>query len=365
MSMMKAPTHGGDIGDLPLEVVDVTTLGQIVKSETDMQITTAKRYPRSLTSFLLNSKTMIELDPEIAAGCWYSVPRAGKTIEGPSIRLAEIVYSCWGNMRAAARVISDDGKMVTAQGFCWDLEKNTAVSMETQRRVTGKNGQRFSDDMVITTCNAAAAIAFRNAIFKIIPKIYVNQLLNHARGVAAGDIKDLPKKREMWIGYFKKLKVTEKEVFKLLEVKSTDDITLDHVATMMGIANALKDNQATVDSIFRAPNPDEPVPTPLAERMKGSKPNGHKPAPEPQPLAEGEIPNDATDLERDPKEIKADALAMIGEYLGEKPAPKDIGDALMAAYGIKDTSKLDGMTSAQLEAGLPKLKAWLDALPDA
>ena len=41
----------------------------------------------------------------------------GKTIEGPSVRFAEMVANAWGNIRWGGRVIEANDRYVVAQGF--------------------------------------------------------------------------------------------------------------------------------------------------------------------------------------------------------------------------------------------------------
>jgi hypothetical protein len=144
-------------------------LGQIHRAEIDAQVATARRYPRSVKRFLEEAKAIATLEPEIAATCFYSLPRSGKYITGPSVRLAEIVASCWTNLRTSSRIIEDTGTVVKAEAVCLDLERNNGVCITVSRRVTGKDGRRYNDDMVNVTSNAAVSIASRNAIFKVVP----------------------------------------------------------------------------------------------------------------------------------------------------------------------------------------------------
>ena len=58
------------------------------RAELENQITTAKAYPRSITHFLREAMGMVTLNEEVASSCIYALPRGGKPIEGPSVRLA-------------------------------------------------------------------------------------------------------------------------------------------------------------------------------------------------------------------------------------------------------------------------------------
>ena len=155
--------------NVQIAVVAQESLSLITKAEIDVQISTAKAFPRSLKQFQDRAMSMATFSEEIAASCSYALPRGGKSLEGPSVRLAEIIVSSFGNIRSGARVIANDGKTITAQGICHDLETNNCVTVEVKRRITDKNGKTFNEDMQVVTGNAACAIAFRNAVFKVVP----------------------------------------------------------------------------------------------------------------------------------------------------------------------------------------------------
>lgn len=231
-------------------LIDPSSIEQTVKAEVDIQISTAKRYPRSIRQFTQQALEMATFDEQTAAGCFYSLPRGGKPIEGPSVRLAEIIVSAWGNVRAEARVTGADAKEITAEAVVWDLEKNTAVRVAVKRRITDKYGKRYNDDMVTVTGNAACAIAFRNAVFKVIPKVYTDNIYRAARQTAIGDIKTLAAKRAEMVEYFGKMGITPDRVFATVEKKHLEEIGLDELATLKGMATAIKEGDLSIDEAF-------------------------------------------------------------------------------------------------------------------
>src|SRR5689334_8327744 len=97
------------------------TLPSVRSGSVDVQVSTAKQFPRSITTFIRRATEMATLTPDIAASCVYALPRDGRTIEGPSARLAEIVAHAWGNMRIQAGVSDQDDRFVTARGEAWDV----------------------------------------------------------------------------------------------------------------------------------------------------------------------------------------------------------------------------------------------------
>jgi hypothetical protein len=173
------------------------------KAEIDQQISTAKAYPRVISRIVGNILSLATLDEETAKECIYALPRANKAIKGPSIRLAEIIASQWGNCRQAARVVHVDRfeKYVEAEGVFHDLESNSA----------------------------------------------------HVERVIAGDIKTLGARREAAVKAFAAFGVKPEQVFAALQVEQVEDINLDHVVLMVGMYSALKSSESTVEEMFPRP----------------------------------------------------------------------------------------------------------------
>lgn len=216
----------------------------------DVQVATAKKYPRSVARFRKEAEALACLDEETAGECMYALPRAGKTIEGPSARFAEILLYSWGNSRAEALVIEEGATHVKAQGTFYDLERNVAIRKIVARRITDKGGRRYNDDMIGTTGNAACSIALRNAVFTGVPKAIWKAIYQKARLASIGKAGTLTQSRQKMLESFAKMGVAPEKVFAVLGVEGVEDIKEDQVITMRGIWNAIKDGEATVEDTF-------------------------------------------------------------------------------------------------------------------
>jgi len=195
--------------------------------------------------------TMANIDKETAEGCYYAVPRAGAgVIDGPSVRLAEIAVSCWGNCVAEADILDEDDHFIYAMGMCRDLENNVAIRMKVRRRITKKNGQKFSDDMIATTANAACAIALRNVIFKVVPGAYIKPVFHRCKKTAVGEFRSLTVKVQETISKLAQFGVTEDRVLKALKKNSVEEITFDDVANLIGFGSAIRDGDISVEEAF-------------------------------------------------------------------------------------------------------------------
>ena len=239
----------GTIIDAP----DVSSLALINASEIEQQIGTAKKYPRQMKQFLNDAIELATLDEETAAECIYSLPRDGKAITGPSARLAEILLYAWKNVRGGARIISEEGEFVTAQGMFYDLQNNVGLAYEVKRRIVDKRGNRFKPDMIGVTANAACSIALRNAVLKGIPKALWRKVEIAARKTIVGDIKTLSAKRANALQQFQAFGVTGEMIYRVLGIKGSEDIGIDQLVTLAGMLTALKEGDSTVEEMFAPP----------------------------------------------------------------------------------------------------------------
>ncbi|MCR5697800.1 MAG: hypothetical protein K6G73_12575 [Marinilabiliaceae bacterium] len=236
-----------------VQVSSAEMLQAIDRAEIDVQIATAKAYPRDIAKVLNTIRTYAEIDVETAQECFYSLSRAGSTIEGVSVRFAEIVANAWGNLRVATRIIGNDGKTITAQGVCHDLESNVATSVEVKRRITNKEGRTFSEDMQVVTGNAASAIAFRNAVMKVVPKAITKKITDEVKSVAMGSTKDIESRRKSMLDYVKKFNITEEQVLFYCGVKTVENIDNQMLFDLRGAINAINEGSSTVEEEFITP----------------------------------------------------------------------------------------------------------------
>lgn len=237
-----------------IEIKQSDVLQAINASEIDIQVSTAKQYPRSIPDVLNKISTYATMDVETAADCFYVLRRNGSngsnTVEGLSVRMAEIIAGAWGNLRVQTRIIGNDGKTITAQGICHDLETNVAVSVEVKRRITDKYGKTYSEDMQVVTGNAASAIAFRNAVLKVVPKAVTKRVIEGVKQVALGQSLDIETSRQRMIEYFAKLGVTKEMLLEYLNLKKVDEIDKEAVFELRATANAIKEGTTTVQDTF-------------------------------------------------------------------------------------------------------------------
>lgn len=232
----------------------VETIDRAERANIDMQVATAHQYPRSISRCVNNSIAIATMDMETAQSCGYALPRGGKPITGPSVHLAKIIAQQYGNMRAEARVVNVTGTQVVSRGTAWDLENNYAVAFEVRRSILTSKGNRYSEDMITVTGNAANAIAFRNAIFTLVPKAITDKVYKAAQNLITGDLSDeekLVKRRMGAIKHFNDMYgITEDEVIKLCGKHTVNQIQANEIALLLGIVQSLKDGDTTIEEVM-------------------------------------------------------------------------------------------------------------------
>ncbi|MCH3980473.1 MAG: hypothetical protein LKE41_00870 [Prevotella sp.] len=235
--------------------IQQVNIDPVERANVDSQVATAKQYPRDIKRAINNSIVMATMDMETAQSMSYALPRGGKPITGPSVHLAKLIVSNWGNIRAEAKVVQITDKQIISRGTCWDLENNVATAFEVRRSILNKYGKRFTDDMITVTGNAANSIAYRNAVFSVIPKAVTDQVYKAAQHMITGDLSTEEKliaRRKKCIDFFKdEYGISEKEVIMLCGKQTINQIKADEISILLGIAQSLKDGDTTVDDVMR------------------------------------------------------------------------------------------------------------------
>lgn len=252
MSNEVTNTNKGEI----VNVASNTPLMDLERASIDMQIATAHQYPRSIARFKENALALVTLDEETAASCLYRRPvgkdRDGNEqyAEGMSIRMAEIVAGCYGNLRVGTRTIESTPRYVVVQGVAHDLESNYLSTAECKEATVKRNGQPYDERMRIVIEKAAAAKARRDAIFAVVPRASAKFLETAAKNLLFGNASSITKWRDRIAAWVKTLGIEEKRVWNALRVEGADDLKQTEIEMLIGIMNALKSGDTTLDEAF-------------------------------------------------------------------------------------------------------------------
>jgi len=263
------------------EIMDTTppntAIEAVNRAEIDIQISTAHRFPRHLERAQSRMKAMVCKSPDIAGDCFYSLTRGTKKIDGPSVRLAEIIAINYGNIRVVTRVPVVGEDEVTVEWAAHDLESNYATSgaVSTPIRNSPKNGQakgnRYNTDMINVTAMATTAKARRNGILAITPGTIAKELLADARKIVTGGDRPIEAKRELAMAYFRKMGIDDGRILAAVNRSAVEQLSVDDLADLHGFATAIREGHATIDETFPGPKKPEAGSSKLADKLKPAK----------------------------------------------------------------------------------------------
>lgn len=249
----------------------------------------AKRFPRD--SALAYQRTMTAcLRIGLAREAIYKFSR-GETVEGPSIRLAEEMARCWGNVEYGLNELSRRSGESEMEAFAWDLETNTRSSQRftvrhiRDRREGGKALESERDIYEITANMGARRM--RSRILAILPPELVRDAIARCRQtVRDGGGEPLEDRIKKMMAAFQPLGVTPQMIIDRFG-HPIDRITPDELVDLGGIYQSLKDDQSKVSEWFGKKEPPKDAdsferaaagqPVTLVERPKEKKDGIEKP----------------------------------------------------------------------------------------
>jgi len=248
----------GATGEL-VQVTSLEAMEAVAKHDAaalDVQVATAKKYPRSEQKFLGELEALCTQSQSVAESCFYSLPRGNSKLLGASIRFAEMVMACYGNIVVETHILEEAEKTVVVSATCRDLERNIAARAEVVRNITKRNGQRYDDATIQSTIQAASAISRRNAIFSVVPRAKWEGLYHRAMSVAAGKDLSFSDQKKQAIQKIRDLGCDTKKVKAFLG-RDTKELTLDDVMILRLKAKAIEANEVSADEAFPVAKPDK------------------------------------------------------------------------------------------------------------
>lgn len=238
------------------QIIELDNASMLSKAQIDMQITTAKLYPRDEMASVKKAITIATFNREVAESCIYAKPVDGKIMNGPSIRLVEIMLNCWKNVHCSTMPISNDGKFIKVQAIIIDCENNQIYAEVKERSIMtsgkgGKTPRQYSFDMQQTTSAAAASIALRKAAERLFGPLLKHVVYEQVKKYLDNPNQaQLPSLKEKAISYFEKKGIERVKIFEYLEIASLDEMTGEHITNLIGIKNAVNEGDLKLEHAF-------------------------------------------------------------------------------------------------------------------
>lgn len=222
-------------------------------AEAQGKLVIAKRFPRDPEQAYAKAIQACRRK-SLAEKAFYKFPRGKETVEGPTIRFAEELARCWGNVDYGIKELSQMEGRSEMQAYAWDLETNT-MSAQTftnphKREVKGTMQSLTSlrDIYEVNANNAARRLRAR--ILAILPNYLVEDAIAECKRTLLGKTDEplIDRVRKMIVA-FEKFGVTQ-EMIEIRLGRKVNTMNADDLVDYTGIYNSLKDGMSKVSDWF-------------------------------------------------------------------------------------------------------------------
>lgn len=248
-------------------------------AEAQGKLLMAKRFPRNYTESYAKAIEACQRKG-FAEKAFFSYPRAGQTVTGVTIRFAEEMARCYGNLDYGIKEMSHEEGKSEMQAYCWDLETNTISSQNftVEHILETKSGNRkltSQRDIYERTANDGAR-RLRSRILAILPPDLVEDCILECKKTLSGqnDIPLIDKIKNMVTG-FAKVGVTKEMLEKRLG-HTVESANADELVEYVGIYNGLKQKETTISDWFEQPKTASQMTELLKEAEKDNKKGADK-----------------------------------------------------------------------------------------
>ena len=237
-------------------------------AEAQGKLIIAKRFPRDEVA-AYNRVAQACQRKGIAEKAFFAYERGGSTVSGVTIRFAEELARCWGNIDYGIKELSQDEGKSEMQAYAWDLETNAqSVQNFTNphiREVKGKAKVLTSQRDIYENNANMGARRLRSRILAILPNDLVDMAINECKRTLAGNNDEpLIDRVKKMIVAFAKLGVSQEMIETRLKRK-VETMSADDFVEYIGIYNAIKNNESRVSEWFES----EKLSNDLTDALKG------------------------------------------------------------------------------------------------
>jgi hypothetical protein len=257
------PANPFSRGQLPAHVAAGTVAIESERAIAEAQgkLVIAKKFPRDEAVAFARSMDACRR-PLLAGAAVYAYPRSGQTVSGPSIRLAEELARCWGNIEYGIRELSRREGESEMEAYAWDLETNVMTSQKfTVRHMRDKKGggQMLSDerDIYEITANMGGR-RLRARLLAVLPSDLVDAAVENCRKTMAGaNTKPIADQVREMTQAFVRFGVTSEMLAARLG-HQLDSTMPDELAELREIYTSIKDGQSKTGDWFGVKHDDKP-----------------------------------------------------------------------------------------------------------
>lgn len=231
----------------------------IIKLENQTQMAIARQTPRNEAKILSEALRELDLYPSMAREAIYVKPvgkddtGTQKTAEGLSIRAAESLGNRWANSSYGTEIISEDDDAANIASVFLDYQANTRhVTMaRVSKFYKNKFGHiiRYSPDRFDTVLKANGSKLLREVILRSLPAGLKKEYETKARRILKKE--PIVQQRQAVVERFADLGVSEEQLAGWKQ-KPIKEWKRDDILDALGLVNAIRDGETSVETIFQA-----------------------------------------------------------------------------------------------------------------
>lgn len=225
-------------------------------AEAQGKLLIAKKFPRNETEAFAKAIQSCQR-PGLASKAFYSYPRGKETVTGVTIRFAEELARCYGNLDYGIKELSNSDGQSEMQAYCWDLETNTmSLQNFTNKHIReskyGNTELKSQRDIYELNANMGAR-RLRSRILAILPPDLVEECIQECRRTLAGDNSTpiIDRINKMVVA-FQKIGVSKEQLEKRLN-HTVESVIEEELVELTGIYNGIRTKETKVSEWFEQP----------------------------------------------------------------------------------------------------------------
>lgn len=250
MSNEIAPRPGAA---LPTAVSQATAIEQASRvAEVQARVTVAQAIPRSIDR-AQHEMREICATPALAKRAFFSYPKGGETVEGPSIKLAEELARVWGNIEyglVELRRDDDEGESEML-AYAWDMQSNVRAprTFIVKHAIDTRKGRKHLAELrdITANNNNFGSRAVRECIYKMLPSWFREEAEQICRDTLASDA--TPDHINAMISAYSKAKIDLEQLERKVGRSRTKWTPQDY-AQLTTLYQSLANREITRDEAF-------------------------------------------------------------------------------------------------------------------
>lgn len=245
------------------------------------EIYMAKQFPRNYQQALVNIQAVCSR-PSLASSAVYQYAKGGTQVYGPSIRLAEQLARCWGNVRSGWETQEELPERCVVRTYAYDVETNVQaerIFTVPMIRHTRQGDVKLTDPRDrYEMCANQAARRLRACILEVLPVDIIDYAVDQCKQTIESNVRITPETGTQLVDAFRKFGVNKAQIEALIQ-RHLDALDARSYLRLQTIWTSLSDGSGKPDDFFDMSIVEEKVPE---KRQSLKKPAQAKPEPAPQ-----------------------------------------------------------------------------------